>query len=212
MKKIKYIPLILIFIFITKAFAQDQKVVVIDRNVYFTKDEVDDIIKQFEDDKKEIQKYITRNKKLREQEPEIEYEFLENDKVKQKITIPIYKDNPLEYEVEFTVIRKDKEEGWFPLKLWLGAFLINSDFEKDLKLSKFIDAKVGIKLLSLAPMNKIFIKHTGFNIAIGIKSAGATISYNFPKPFNNTNLHLFYGYQYSTPLEKSFGIGTSLNF
>jgi len=209
MKKIKYIFSILIFLFISISFAQQPE----SKNVCFTEKEVDKIIQQFKNDKKEIQKYFTRSQKLRKEKPKIEYEFLEGNKVKQHITIPIYQDNALKYNIEFTVVPKEKKEGWFPMKLWLGAFLINSDFSnKDKKISDFVDAKIGFKLISLAPLNISFIKNIGFNTAIGIRSAGGTVSYNFGKPFQNTNLHIFYGINYSTPIKNSFGIGLSLNF
>ena len=206
--KVKYI-LIIILLLISTSFAQEVKVE--QRNVCFTEKEVDNIIEQFKKDKSEIQKYIKRNEKLRKEKPKIEYEFLDNNKVKQHITIEVYQDNPLQYEIEFTINPKEKEEGWFPMKLWLGAFLINSDFKEN-NFTDLVDAKIGIKLISLSPLNMTFIRNIGFNAAIGIKSTGGTISYNFGKPFNNTNLHLFYGIEYSTPVKNSFGIGCSLNF
>jgi hypothetical protein len=197
--KVKYI---LFFILLSiPSFASD---------ITLSQDETDKLIKQLEADKKTIQMYLNREEKLRKEEPVIYYEFKKGGEVKQKIMIPVENDNPLEYTVNFKV-NAYENEGWFPMYLWLGGFAVNTTL-KDAKIQDYADCKFGIKLLSLAPLDKDFIRNLGFNVSIGLRSAGFSLSYKLFKPFEHTNIHLFYGYAYSTPLQKTFGIGVSLNF
>lgn len=200
MKFLKYI-LIFLFIFSLTSYAND---------VCFTHEEIEELDKQLELDQNTIKMYQNRENKLRKEEPIIKYDYKKNGEVKQNITIPVENDNPLEYTVKFK-INETGAEGWFPLYLWLGGFMVNTTI-KDAKVQDYADCKFGVKLLSGAPTGMKFIEDLGFNIAIGLRSAGGTLSYKFPKPFSHTNLHLFYGIAYSTPIQKTFGIGVSLNF
>jgi hypothetical protein len=203
MKLFKYILLLLFFIIPLQAKE--------DKKIYFTEKEINSIIYQFEQDKKEIENYQYRENLLREETPQIDYEFLNGNEIKQIIIIPVYKDNPLKYEIKFKVKEQEKLENWVPLTLSLGGYLESPEITSELKFSDFIDVKIGVKLISLAKTQIHFIECLGINFLTGIKSSGVSLSYLFPKPFNNTNLHIFYGVKYSD-WNGTGGLGISLNF
>ncbi len=175
-------------------------------NLVITDTEYDKIISQLKRDKSIIDENTIRWTKLKTTKPEITYDIEENGIVIQKISVPIYKSNPLTYDVKMKIDLNKPKEKFFPLNVLLCAM-----FEmipgKQVSVNSF-DILLGLKIFHLAPLNKYAT--IGFNVLIGIRSAGLSLSYTFPKPLGNTSLHGYVGINYSGVA--TYGIGLSLNF
>ena len=165
-------------------------------DIVLTNEEYNATVNRLKRDKEIINENNVRWKKLRESKPKINYEIIEGEVVIQSIEIPIYKTTSLQYEVQFKVKQK-AEDQFFPFTLHICAML---------ETTAKSDGKVGVQFFSLKPL----IKHSiGFNLLIGMRSAGVSLSYTFPKPFGNTSIHVFSGISYS--LQSTYGIGISAN-
>lgn len=184
MKKIVYLTSILFF-----STALFSKVILTDK-------EYDATLQRLKADKKIIQNDNTRWGKLKKSKPEVNYEVIDGEVVIQSIEIPIHNAKPIIYKVKFKVKKKD-ETKFFPLTLQICATL---------ETKSHSDGKIGVQFFSLKPL----IKHSiGLNFLMGLRSAGASISYTFPKPFGNTSVHVFSGMTYT--IENTYGIGVSAN-
>ena len=80
-----------------------------------------------------------------------------------------------------------------------------------LETAAIADFKLGIQLFSLAPLQIVVLQNIGFNVLVGIKSLGVSVSYGLPKPLKNTSIHVYTGFSY-TAVKEVFGVGISLNF
>jgi len=158
-------------------------------------------------DKQIIQLYSTRYTKLRKETPIISYKINDNKTVTQTITIPVYKDNPLEYKVEFTITDAPLPvESYVPLKLMLCPTV-----EYSAVSGMCLDVKGGIKVFSLQSFYYTSLKPIGLNILVGGRSAGISLSYTLLQLLPNTSIHTYIGLNYQTS-QKVFGLGISLYF
>jgi len=148
-------------------------------------------------DKQIIETEQLRWAKLKTVKPVINYKIEDKKIVIQTIEIPVHKSKPLIYEVQFEVDSPTETAKLFPLQVFLAGTVETSG----------VDAKVGIQLVNI---KKITFLPIGFNLMVGGRSLGGSISYKLPKPLDNTAIHAYFGETYS--LSKSFGIGVSLNF
>lgn len=172
-------------------------------DVVLEDDEYVAIVARLIKDKSIIEQNVAKWEALRKATPTVKYTVVEGGLIIQSVLVPILNDTPLEYKNSFEVTDYEIKKKFFPFTFQLiGAF----------ETKHQVDAKLGIKFLSLAPLSMSFIQQIGFNLLIGIKSANCSISYNMPKPFPNTAIHVFYGWSYNAELAPVFGLGVSLNF
>ena len=171
-------------------------------NVVLTDEEFNSVITQLEQNKKLIKENQDKWNLLRKAIPEIHYQ-IDNDMIIQKLTIPVEQDNPLEFTNKFTLVKVQKEITFFPFILRLVG---------GLESTNKADAKIGLKVFSLAPLSHNHIKNLGMNILGGIKSSAMSISYDLPQPFANTSIHIYYGFAYNANMNNIVGIGIGLNF
>jgi len=175
-------------------------------NLVITDAEYDTIIKQLKRDKSIIDENTVRWTRLKTTKPEITYDIEENGIVIQTIKIPIYKSDPLTYDVKMKIDLNKPKEKFFPLNVLLCAMFEMIPGQK-VSVNSF-DILVGLKIFHLAPLHKYAT--IGFNVLIGIRSAGISLSYTFPKPLGNTSIHGYVGINYSGLA--TYGVGISLNF
>ena len=136
------------------------------------------------------------------------YVSIIDDKVViQTVEIPIYKSKPLIYEIKFVVENKISAK-WVPWTFQLMG-TVETTYKVGDAFDVYPDFKIGVRFFSTLPVNIKFL-NIGFNIFIGIKSSGGSISYSLPKPLKNTSIHMYFGVTYKA--EFSYGLGLGLNF
>ncbi len=160
------------------------------------------ILCQLEKDQKLININNIIWSELRKSKPKITYEIIEDQIVIQSIEIPVYNSKPIIYEVKFKVDLKKDSLKYFPFTFHLCGML---------ETAAIADFKLGIQLFSLAPLQIVVLQNIGFNVLVGIKSLGVSVSYGLPKPLKNTSIHVYTGFSY-TAVKEVFGVGISLNF
>lgn len=169
--------------------------------VTLTEEEYNKVIARLEQDKRIISTDEIRWHRLKTSEPKITYNIEEDQVIIQTVEIPIYNASPLIYQVKFTVKINEVTPVYFPWTLMLCGML---------ETASLTDFKLGVTVLSFEPIKYKVITNMRLNALIGIKSAGASVSYYLPKPFKNTAMHLYVGSTYT--LKATYGIGISLNF
>jgi len=171
------------------------------KKVCIPEKQYDKIIDQLEDNRQALLEDDLKWEQVRKETPQIDYNVNGNN-VTQKITIPVTDDNPLEYQTEFQII--PLKEGWMPIKFrLLGAM--------DTNFTTFTpDAKLGIKFFSFSPILIPGLQNLGLNVLVGLNSSNISLSYDLPKPINNSALHIYTGFSYG--FDQVYGIGFSLNF
>lgn len=167
-----------------------------------TDEQYNAILKQLEQDQKLINNNNIIWGELRKSKPKITYEIVEDQVVIQSIEIPVYNSKPLIYEIKFKVDQKVEPDKYFPFILLLCGMV---------ETTALADFKFGVQLFSLAPIQIIVLRNIGFNVLVGMKSSGVSISYGLPKPLKNTSVHIYTGFSYATTKEV-FGVGVSLSF
>jgi len=166
-------------------------------DVVLTDDTYQKMLLRLKKDKQIIETEQFRWNKLKTAKPTINYKIENKKVVIQTIEIPVHKSKPLIYEVTFEVDSPTETAKLFPLQLFLAGTVETSG----------VDAKLGVQLVNI---EKITTFPIGFNLLIGGRSLGGSVSYKLPKPLDNTAVHIYIGETYS--LSTSFGIGVSLNF
>ena len=198
MKKIKILPIlrllssILLLFFSIPVFAE----------YVLTDTQYQSILKQLEKDQTLINNNNIIWSELKKSKPKITYEVIDDQLVIQTIEIPVYKSKPIMYEVKFKVEPKKDPLKYFPFTIHLCGMV---------ETTSLADFKIGVQLFCLSPLQVLILSNLGFNVLVGIKSVGVSISYGLPKPLKNTYVHIYTGLSY-TAIKEVFGVGVSLNF
>ncbi len=167
-------------------------------DVTLTDEEQRILLDRLKRDKQLIQLYSTRETLLRKETPKFSYTVKDN-KVSAVIEIPVYKDNPLTYNLDF-VLKQETHESIFPLTFFVGGFIESgSGIDADIKVG------VSVVRFSFIQLDKVYL-----NALVGGKSSGISISYKLSNKLSNTSIHLYTGYAYS--LHTTYGVGVSVHF
>ena len=97
---------------------------------------------------------------------------------------------------------------WVPWTFQLCG-TVETNYSIGNKFNVYPDVKLGVRFFSTAPAGIKFLT-IGFNVFIGIRSAGLSMSYSLPKPLKNTSIHVYVGVAYTAKV--AYGLGISLNF
>lgn len=192
LKRLKFLSSFLLLSFIVPIYA----------NYVLTDKQYEAVLKQLKRDQRIINNNNIRWNKLRKNKPKVGYKVVEGKVVIQNIEIPVYNSKPLIYKVEFVV-----EPERYPIKYFPLTFLLCGMLE----MRSTTDFKLGIQIFSFSPLRLPVLRNIGFNILVGIKSFGCSVSYRLPKPLKNTAIHAYTGFSYAAAKEV-FGVGISLNF
>jgi len=176
-------------------------------DVVLTDSEYAALLKRLKSDKVLLAMENIRWKKLAKSKPKITYEILDDKVVIQTVEIPIHNSKPLIYEVKF-VVEKKKPAKWVPWTFQLMG-IVETTYKMGDTFDVYPDFKIGVRFFSTLPSGIKFL-NIGFNLFIGIRSSGGSISYSLPKPLKNTSIHVYFGVTYEAKF--SYGFGISLNF
>ena len=176
-------------------------------NVVLTDSEYDALLQRLKSDKYLLNIENIRWEELKKSKPKITYEIIDDTVVIQTIEIPIYNSKPLIYEVKFIVEKKENLK-WVPWTFQLCG-TVETNYSIGNKFNVYPDVKLGVRFFSTAPAGIKFLT-IGFNVFIGIRSAGLSMSYSLPKPLKNTSIHVYVGVAYTAKV--AYGLGISLNF
>jgi len=190
-------------------------------NVVLTDSEYDALLQRLKNDKILLANENIIWEELKKSKPKITYEIINDNVVIQTVEIPIYKNKPIIYEVKF-LIEKKEDLKWVPWTFQLCGMAETTFTNKDKskydilpylkvgdKFNIYPDFKIGVRFFSTLPLGIKYFAF-GFNVFVGIKSSGFSLSYSLPKPLKNTSIHLYIGIDYTAKL--AYGIGISLNF
>lgn len=176
-------------------------------NVVLTDSEYEALLQRLKSDKYLLGIENIRWEELKKSKPKITYEVIDDTVVIQTIEIPIYNSKPLIYEVKFVVEKKENLK-WVPWTFQLCG-MVETNYSVGTKFNVYPDVKLGVRFFSTAPAGIKFLT-LGFNIFVGIRSAGLSLSYSLPKPLKNTSIHFYVGAAYTAKV--AYGLGISLNF
>jgi len=183
--------------------------------IVLTEKEHKAVIDRMKKNKKIIEEHDKRWEELKKSKPNIIYTKNKGEKVVQKIEIPVYNAKPIVYENIFKVLIADKDMNYFCLKPFLGGFMEIPPKEQlytdKMDPYSMMDIKLGLKFLTMEPLNIPVIRGLGLNVLVGVRSAGGSLSYTFPKYVTNTSLHFYFGMNYKEQT-RTLGFGIGLYF
>jgi len=171
-------------------------------NVTLTESEYERIVTRLKEDAKLLEDQEKKWSKLRTSLPKISYEIINNVQVIQKIEIEVDKDNPIVYKNFMDVNTPQSNVTYFPFRISLVG---------GIETKSRSDAKLGVSIFSLEPLNIQHMNKLSLNTLIGLKSSAISIGYSLPKPWSNTTIHIYYGFNYSE-IQPIVGAGVGLNF
>ena len=182
--------------------------------IILTDKEYKAILKRLKEDRKIIYNDDKRWKELKKSKPKINYTIEDEQITIQDIEIPVYKAKPLKYEVKFKVVTPEEESRWFPWTfMFCGTLETTYHRLADTKFTVYPDIKLGVQFFSLKRLGLKFKTphlNLGFNLNVGIRSSGLSLSYTIPKLLKNTSIHVYVGVSYKAKV--AYGLGISLNF
>jgi hypothetical protein len=171
-------------------------------NVTLSEQDYNRIVDRLKKDRQLFEENDARWDSLRKEIPAISYEVIDSKQILQKIEIRVKDDNPLVYKNFIEINSTPTDDKYFPFSLSLVG---------GIETRSTSDAKIGLRVFSLEPLQRKHIEKLSLNILFGLKSSAISIGYSLPKPWSNTTIHVYYGFNYSE-ISQIVGIGIGLNF